>query len=118
MLDMLNSLRHDPPKSIAGFPVTHFEDLRDEQGRFGPLQGATDAASRNVLVFHLGNDARLVLRPSGTEPKAKAYVEACTPACPHGMTAETWHDQCRQVDERAERLGREFGQLAMARVGL
>ena len=54
--------------------MTGFEDLRDENGRMGPLKGATDAASRNFLIFRLG-EAKVVLRPSGTEPKAKAYLE-------------------------------------------
>src|SRR5262249_18776202 len=75
MTRMLEGLRAKPFQDIAGLPVTSFEDLRDERGRLGPLKGATDAASRNVLIFRLGERARLTLRPSGTEPKAKAYVE-------------------------------------------
>lgn len=117
MLDMLNSLRKNPPKDVGGEPVTRFEDLQDERSRFGHLRGATDAASRNVLVFHVGNNARLILRPSGTEPKAKAYVEACSPPCPNHVSPEEWQEQCQRVDARAEWLGKEFSRMALARVG-
>jgi len=88
MARMLDRLRATPPRTIAGLEVTAFEDLRDEKGRFGPLKGATDAASRNVLVFRCGEQARVVLRPSGTEPKAKMYLEACTPPRSAGMPDE------------------------------
>ena len=73
-------MRPSPPREIGGLAVTAFEDLRDEHGRMGPLKGATDAAARNFLIFRLG-ERRLTLRPSGTEPKAKAYVEVCSPPC-------------------------------------
>src|SRR5262249_12314578 len=77
MARMLDALRQAPPKAIGGLPVTGFEDLRDEEGRLGSIKGATDFASRNFLIFRLGDDqsAKVALRPSGTEPKAKAYIE-------------------------------------------
>ncbi len=118
MARMLDELRKNPPAEIAGLAVTAFEDLRDEDGRLGPLKGATDAASRNVLVFRFGDAAKVVLRPSGTEPKAKTYVEACSPPCAPGTTAEAWQKTCREVDDRAHRLATEFVRLALARVGL
>src|SRR5205823_12088513 len=73
MARMLDRMRAEPPKSVAGLPVTGFEDLRDPNGRMGPIKGATDAAGRNVLVLHLGETGQVVLRPSGTEPKTKVY---------------------------------------------
>src|SRR5262249_21076851 len=54
MAEMLDRLRADPPRQVGGLAVTAFEDLRDPEGRLGPISGATDAAARNVLLFRLG----------------------------------------------------------------
>ncbi|MBY0526590.1 MAG: phospho-sugar mutase [Gemmataceae bacterium] len=118
MTRMLDALRRTPFTSIGGVEVTGFEDLRDEQGRLGPFKGATDRAARNFLLFKMGDRARLALRPSGTEPKAKAYVEVCSPACAPGTTTETWQAACRQVDDSAARLADDFLHKALGLVGL
>jgi phosphoglucomutase/phosphomannomutase len=117
MARMLDRMRAEPPKAIAGLAVTHFEDLRDERGRLGPIKGATDAAARNVLVFRLGDQARVVLRPSGTEPKAKAYVEVCSAPCSPNCPAERWQAICRDVNATTQRLADEFLKLALGSVG-
>jgi phosphoglucomutase/phosphomannomutase len=117
MARMLDRLRADPPKQIAGLAVTGFEDLRDPNGRMGPIKGATDAAGRNVLVFRLGDSAKVVLRPSGTEPKAKAYIEVCSD--PAGNRADPeWAAVRQRVDERTQHLADEFVRLAMTLAGL
>jgi phosphoglucomutase len=113
---MMDRLRADPPGSVAGLAVTGFEDLRDERCRMGPLKGATDAAARNFLLFQLGDYARIALRPSGTEPKAKAYIEVGSPPAP-AAPEEAWRQSCRAVDELAKRIGNEFVRLALALVG-
>jgi phosphoglucomutase/phosphomannomutase len=118
MAKMLDSLRAEPLREAAGLAVTHFEDLRDPNGRLGPLKGATDAASRNVLLFRFGDKARIALRPSGTEPKAKAYVEVCSDPCPSDATPEAWAATCRAVDELLPKLSADFVRQALARVGL
>jgi phosphoglucomutase/phosphomannomutase len=98
--------------------VTAFEDLRDEGGRLGPYKGATDYAARNFLIFRLGDRARVVLRPSGTEPKAKAYVEVCSAPCPPKTPAEDWLRTCREVDELTVRLTKDFLTKALGLIGL
>lgn len=118
MARMLDALRASPPREVAGLAVTAFEDLRDEQGRMGPLKGATDAAARNFLIFRFGDRAKVVVRPSGTEPKAKAYIEACTPPRAADASAEAWERSCRETDELAAGLGREFWRQALERIGM
>jgi phosphoglucomutase len=115
---MLDALRADPPREIAGLAVTAFEDLRDPNGRMGSIKGATDYAARNFLIFRLGERGKVVLRPSGTEPKAKAYLEVCSPPCPAGASAEAWQKTCREVDELARRVTRDFLRQALGRIGL
>lgn len=118
MMLMLDRLRSKPPKQLAGLDVTDWEDLRSEEGRLGPLKGATDAASRNFLIFRLGEQAKVVLRPSGTEPKAKIYLEVCSAPCPAQATAAQWQQTCRDVDDLAVRLSQEFVRYALALIDL
>jgi phosphoglucomutase/phosphomannomutase len=117
MARMLDALRAAPPKELGGLAVTDFEDLRDEEGRMGPFKGATDYAARNFLIFRLGDRAKVVLRPSGTEPKAKTYVEVSSLPCAPGTPADVWQRTCREVDERVQRVADDFVHQALARIG-
>lgn len=114
MARMLNNLRQSPPKKVGELAVTRFEDLQDEAGWMGPFKGATDKAARNFLIFQLGDFARISLRPSGTEPKAKAYVEVCSAPCPAGMSDGEWKKRCADVDAQANRLADAFLQLCQS----
>jgi phosphoglucomutase/phosphomannomutase len=117
MARMLEALRSNPPKAIGGVNVTGFEDLRDENGRMGPLKGATDASSRNFLIFRLGDTGKVVLRPSGTEPKAKAYIEVRSAPWKVGTSAEGWDFACRLIDQLTQRIATDFLEQALATIG-
>lgn len=117
MQRMLESLRNDPPKAIAGVRVTNVEDLRREDSVLGPIKGPTDYAARNFLVFHLGATGRVALRPSGTEPKAKAYIEIAGRPRPEDMAEEQWLRSCAEIDELADEVGQAFIDDALARIG-
>jgi phosphoglucomutase/phosphomannomutase len=121
MAKMLDALRANPPKEVGGLPVVGFEDLRSEAGRMGPFKGATDEAARNFLIFRLGGgslpEGKVCLRPSGTEPKAKAYIEVSSAPCPPGTPEATWDATRRRIDETVQRVATDFLRLAMATVG-
>ena len=120
MARMLDALRANPPKAIGGLAVTGFEDLRDEAGRMGPFKGDTDRAARNLLVFRLADGpltAKVSLRPSGTEPKAKAYIEVASPKRGATTPDAEWASQCKRVDERIQQLATAFLGMALATVG-
>ncbi|MCS6849590.1 MAG: phospho-sugar mutase [Gemmataceae bacterium] len=114
---MLDLLRRDPPREVGGLAVTSYEDLLDERGRLGPLQGATDRLARNFLIFRLGDQGKISLRPSGTEPKAKAYFETCSPPRPAGASDEVWRGMCREVDERMRQVATAFLEHVLGLVG-
>ncbi len=121
MAKMLDTLRKTPPKEIGRLPVNAFEDLRDEAGRMGPYKGETDKAARNFLIFRLaGGDglaAKVCLRPSGTEPKAKAYLEVCSDPCKPGTPQAAWEKVCSTVDTLIQHIVTDFLTRALATVG-
>jgi phosphomannomutase len=59
----MGRLREEPPQVLLGAPVTAVEDLRPDS---------------DVLIMR-AEGCRLVVRPSGTEPKLKAYLEVVVP---------------------------------------
>ena len=69
---VVDRLRADPPDDIAGRRVVDVRDLL----LGGPLP-PTDG-----MVFGLEGGLRLVVRPSGTEPKTKAYLELVVAVAP------------------------------------
>jgi phosphomannomutase len=67
----LDRLRKDPPVELGGRVVERVDDLaRPEPGGLPPTDG---------LRFVLVDRARVLIRPSGTEPKLKCYVEVVVP---------------------------------------
>jgi phosphomannomutase len=62
-------LRAQPPAQLAGQPVLATADLTG---------GTSELPSADVLTYRLAS-GRIVIRPSGTEPKIKAYLEVVEP---------------------------------------
>jgi phosphomannomutase len=78
-------VRQEPPRLLDGQPVT-VTDLRMGTGGLADLAGghAERAPGRpvppaDVLIWHAGAGARVMVRPSGTEPVLKLYAEAVRP---------------------------------------
>ena len=63
-------LRSDPPDTLGGLRVEHVDDLTQPSAELPPTEG---------LRFRLAGGGRVVVRPSGTEPKIKCYLEVVVP---------------------------------------
>ncbi|EOA6572222.1 phospho-sugar mutase [Vibrio cholerae] len=71
-----DKLRATPPTDIAGRKVLIVEDFKLARRTFA--DGKTEAITlptSDVLIYHLDGGARVIVRPSGTEPKLKCYYE-------------------------------------------
>ncbi|URM89877.1 phospho-sugar mutase [Streptomyces sp. MRC013] len=70
--DAMRRLREAPPPELAGLAVTSAEDL---------ARGSGDLPATDGLRYHLQGEyaARVIVRPSGTEPKLKCYLEVVVP---------------------------------------
>ncbi len=65
MTGIMTDLRNNPPTEIAGYAVTKVTDYKKPE--------ETGLPAANVLIYTLEGGATVVVRPSGTEPKIKAY---------------------------------------------
>ncbi len=63
---VLDGIRASQPTEIAGLKVERFDDLLKPSGTLPPTDG---------LRFYLEKSVRVIIRPSGTEPKVKCYIE-------------------------------------------
>ncbi|WP_030233182.1 phospho-sugar mutase [Streptomyces sp. NRRL S-455] len=69
----MRRLREQPPTELAGLPITRTEDL---------TQGTESLPPTDGLRYTL-DGARVIVRPSGTEPKLKCYLEVIVPVTAH-----------------------------------
>lgn len=65
MAEIMNELRTNPPKDFAGKKVVKVMDYTKPE--------ETGLPAANVLIYSLDDGSTVVVRPSGTEPKIKAY---------------------------------------------
>ena len=100
MTEIMDGLRNDPPKEISGLSVLKFSDY---------LTGVTldcltgnkseiTLPKSNVLSFVLQDGAKVILRPSGTEPKIKAYYT-------------TIAERRRDAEALEEKISKDFASL-------
>jgi len=64
---MMARLRANPPTVVGAITVESIDDFIDGFEQFGP---------NDILRFNLAGGARVIVRPSGTEPKLKVYLDA------------------------------------------
>ena len=100
MAAALTRLRAEPPIEFAGVPVVTIEDYQasTRQSMKGGQTVPLTLPKSNVLLYWLEDHSKVVVRPSGTEPKVKLY---CGVTREVGESVESAVNQC---DEQAEAL--------------
>ncbi len=104
MQEVMETLRQSAPRDVEGNKVTAIQDYRTlerkdiETGETTPI----DCVSGNVVALEFNHDARcrVTIRPSGTEPKIKLYVQWFEQA------TDDIEKQISDVDEFLESLAR------------
>ena len=64
---LMNRLRTERPRAIGSIDIESVDDFSDGFDEFPPS---------DILRYHLVGKARVIVRPSGTEPKLKVYIDA------------------------------------------
>jgi phosphomannomutase len=86
---VMSRLRLDPPTVLGGVRVTRIDDLSEGSEQLPPTDG---------LRYHLEDESRVIVRPSGTEPKLKVYLEAIVPVEPSSGLAAAKVEARRRLD--------------------
>jgi phosphomannomutase len=94
---MMARLRAEPPISLAGGEVTAVQDLAE-----GSV-ATTGLPPTDGVLLATADDARVIVRPSGTEPKLKCYLEVHEPV-PSGADEHTLDAVRRAAGEHLERI--------------
>lgn len=90
MDSIMTSLRNAPPAEIGGLKVVKIEDYKESTSKdiaTGEVTALTLPKS-NVLAFFLEENSKVIVRPSGTEPKIKTYLTAKMPTLEEAAALE------------------------------
>jgi len=114
---IMDSLRGEPPKELAGFKVSriidrlHMSDTCIKTGEVAPYI-APGGHSNNLLIWWLDKDRRktVAIRPSGTEPKIKFYYMLYADVAQADLA-----EVMKEIDERIAALAKETEEMALKR---
>ena len=101
------ALRDNPPAAIGDYRVEGVTDYWDEE-RFGPFVSETDRSGRNLITYHLEGGLKATIRPSGTEPKNKIYIEMPSEPLGAEATDEEFEAKKRALDSQVEDFSNAF----------
>ena len=98
MARIMAQLRQQPPAEWDGIPVESWVDYEPGRCYTGDSVTELELQGSNVLEYRLATGEKLIVRPSGTEPKIKIY------ALMQGVTAEQADDRAAHCAKAAEDL--------------
>jgi phosphomannomutase len=97
---MMSRLRQDPPASFADSPVETAVDLSEGSEQLPPTEG---------LLWATRDATRVIIRPSGTEPKLKCYVEVIRPVDSSAELAEARQAARQALDSALDDVREALG---------
>ena len=105
---IMKQFRENPPKDIAGSPVITVKDfasLEQKDLTTGTVTKLVMPTTSNVLQYYTADGTKISIRPSGTEPKIKFYIEV------HGTleSADKYDDTNAQAEAKIARICKELG---------
>ena len=100
MNNIMSQLRNNHPKEIAGYKVISCSDYKLSITKDIATGSETEIKlpKSNVLAFELEDNLKVVVRPSGTEPKIKTYYTAKAPT----------FDDAKEIESK---LAEDFGKF-------
>ena len=105
---MMKNFRENPPKQLAGSPVVGIKDyltLEQKCLKCNETKKLDFPTTSNVLQFFTADGSKISIRPSGTEPKIKFYMEV------RGEMANRsdYHDAEKIALEKIANLRKDLG---------
>ena len=108
IVEMMKNFRKNPPKMLAGSPVVLIKDYADLNSRnliSGEVAKMNFPTTSNVLQFFTEAGDKVSVRPSGTEPKIKFYVEVR-----HDLTDRSKYEETVMLaEEKIKRVLEDLG---------
>lgn len=104
---MMENFRHNPPKELGGSKIILYKDFesleaKDEHGKVTKLDMPDTS---NVLQYFTADGSKVSIRPSGTEPKIKFYMEV-----KGDMKSRAEYDEANKLaDAKIAQLSKELG---------
>lgn len=105
---IMKQFRENPPKTLAGSPVVvmkDFQSLVKTNTTDGTTEKLDMPATSNVLQYFTADDTKVSIRPSGTEPKIKFYIEVRD----NLKDAADYAAAQERADKKIEQLKKDLG---------
>lgn len=107
---IMSRLRSSPPESVAGRLVSAVDDfdagVRRRRGGSGEALGLPRA---DVVAWHCDDGTRVVVRPSGTEPKLKVYLQVVVPVDEREALGSLRAEAAQRLEELASQVMEMIG---------
>ena len=105
---IMKQFRENPPKTLAGSPVVVMKDFQSLV-KTNTIDGTTEKldmpTTSNVLQYFTADDTKVSIRPSGTEPKIKFYIEVRD----NLKDAADYAAAQERADKKIEQLKKDLG---------